>query len=407
MQLNELREYQIEFEKKRSEIPSKFKELFKKREQFTKDYSIKAISSFELDDYVIGKGQLSFCYRIENELNEWGNIHGSPAKKFGIYFGVEGNDKIKKYRIGKGQFGTSVDTAFRKVKDSIIELIENEDNLTILKNNPISPMFKGKILSIYHPDKFLNTFSDRYLNYFINMLGLENNSKSAIDKQNILLELKKKDSVMKEWSVFEFNDFLYSSFGTPNNDLKEGDLSKELRKFKSEDFPPIETVKFEFIDLKTDHLPANEGGKNIKRQKNDYSVQSRRYKRIGDRGEQIVVMAERDALSKNGRSDLAQKVDHISKRDDSAGFDIQSFDLDGKEKYIEVKSTVKDSGINDMYISSNELSTAKSMNNFYFYVVYNVGGKNPKIWKIKGDDFLNDANIEKCPILYRINYKTK
>jgi len=407
MQINELREYQVDFEKVRSTIPSKFKELFKKREQFIKDYSVKAISSFKLDDYVIGKGQPSFCNRIENELNEWGNIHGSPAKKFGIYYGVEGEDQKKKYRIGKEQFGTSIDVAFQKVKDSIIELIENENDFARLKNNPISPMFKGKILSIYHPDKFLNTFSAKYLDYFINMLGLENNSKSALDKQNILLEFKKKDSVMKEWSVFEFNDFLYSSFGTPNNDLKEGDLSKDLRKFKLEDFPPIETVKSEFIELETDQLPTKEGKKNKKREKADYSAQSKKFKRIGDRGEQIVVLAERQILTKNGRPDLAKKVDHISKRDDSVGYDIQSYDLDGKEKFIEVKSTLKDIGIRDSYISNNELSTAKSIENFYFYFVYNVGHKKPKIWRVSGCDFLNDTNIEKIPILYRINFKTK
>ena len=79
MQIKELREYQIEFEKIRISISPKFKKLFKLREKFTKDYTIKVISSLNLDEYVTGKGGPSFCNRIENELNAWGNIHGSSA----------------------------------------------------------------------------------------------------------------------------------------------------------------------------------------------------------------------------------------------------------------------------------------------------------------------------------------
>ncbi|MBZ0110388.1 MAG: hypothetical protein K8F52_17190 [Candidatus Scalindua rubra] len=267
MQTQELREYQVDFEKIRDTIRSDFKELFKAREQFIKDYTIKTISSLKLDDYVTGKGSPSFCNRIENELNAWGNIHGSTAKKFGIYYGVDGDDKEKKYRIGKGEFGTSINNAFEKVKSSIVELIKNENNFDVLKKNPISPMFKGKILSVYHPDKFLNIFSATYLDYFINMLGLENNSKSELDKQNRLLEFKNRDLVMKSWSIFEFNKFLYKSFGKPNNDLKDDELSKELKDAKLKDFLPIENVKFEFVNLQTDGLPKSNSIENKNKKK--------------------------------------------------------------------------------------------------------------------------------------------
>jgi len=56
---------------------------------------------------------------------------------------------------------------------TIVELINNNDNLNILKDNNISPMFKGKILSIYFPDKFMNIFSSSHLDYFINMFGVK------------------------------------------------------------------------------------------------------------------------------------------------------------------------------------------------------------------------------------------
>jgi len=322
MQIKKLREYQVDFEKTRISFHSEHKELFKLRDRFIKDYTTKMISSLNLDDYVAGKGFVIFCNRIENELNDWGNIHGSFAKKFGIYYGVDGIDKVKKYRIGKVEFGTSIGIAFEKVKFFIVELIENENNFDILKKNLISPMFKGKILSIYHLDKFLNIFFATYLDYFINELGLENNSKSELDKQKRLLEFKNSDLIMKTWSIFEFNKFLYHSFGKPNNELKDNAFSKELKIFKLKDFPPIENVKSEFVNLKMDELSESNNITNRISKKTDYFAQSRKLKRIGDWGEQIVVMAERQILIEKGRKSLAEKVDYISKRDDSIGYDI-------------------------------------------------------------------------------------
>ncbi len=405
MEINKLREFQLDFEKNKKSIHSDFKKISKLREIFTKDYTTKIISSLNIDDFVIGKGKPTFCNRIENELNGWGNMHGSPAKKFGIYYGVSGKDKEREYRIGKASFGATIDEAFNSVVACIIELIENEDDYELLKRNFISPMFKGKILSIYHPKKFLNIFSAAHLNYFINMLALENSSKSELDKQKILLDFKNNDSVMNRWSIFEYSEFLYYTFGRPNNEVKDNDLSIELDGYKLKDFPPIEDINIKFVDLKTDEFPKSGGKKNKKSKKNNYSEQSKRFKIIGDRGEQIVVVAERQYLIDNGRADLSKKVDQISKRDDTVGYDIQSYDKDGNEKYIEVKSTLRPVGLINIYISGNELLIAENKNNYYFYIVYDVGDTTPSIWKIKGTDFLSDSNIEKKPILYKIKLK--
>lgn len=408
MQLSELREFQVDFEKSRLDINSKYKDMFKAVEKFKKDYSAERILSLDLDEYVIGKGRNdSFCNRIENELNAWGNIHGSTAKKFGIYFGVDGKDKERKYRIGKNIFGTTIDEAFLNIKTSIVELLKNENDIELLKKNPISTMYKGKILSIYFPEKFLNIYAAGHLNYFINMLGLENTSKYELDKQLHLLEFKNNDAVMKNWSVFEFGRFLYHSFGRPTDELKEGEISKELSEYKINDFPPIEKIRVEYIDLETATI-TNIGTTQYKTiKKVDYSAQSKKYKRIGDRGEQIAVMAERKFLIANGKPDLAKKVDQISKRDDSVGYDIKSFDLNNREKFIEVKSTLKPAGICNVFLSSNELHVSQSKDNYYFYIVYDAGSKRPKIWRIKGSDFINDENVDLQPVLYKITLKTK
>ncbi|CAL65908.1 DUF3883 domain-containing protein [Christiangramia forsetii] len=406
MKITELRDYQIEFEKKREYFNSGFKEINGLRKKFTTDYPINGIKDLTKDEYVIGKGDSTFCNRIENDLNEWGNIHGSPAIKFGLYFGKYGEDKTRKYRIGRKEYGTDENIAFEKILSAIVELLENKDDFRILKKNPISPMFKGKILSVYYPNDFLNIFSAKHLNYFINILGLDNESKSELDKQALLLNFKKSDKVMEKWSVYEFSKFLYASFGNPNNEIKEEKISKELKDFKLKDFPPIEILKFDYVDLQTNVLSETQGKGKNKGTKIDYSNRSRKFKRIGDRGEQIVLRAERKFLNENGKKDLAKLVDQISERDDSVGYDILSFELDGTKRLIEVKSTLRKIGKSSIYLSANELKVAENEKNYYFYIIYEAGSKRPKIWKVKSSDLLSNNNIIKEPILFKLNMNT-
>ncbi|MDN3494221.1 DUF3883 domain-containing protein [Winogradskyella bathintestinalis] len=407
MKITELRDYQIEFEKIRPDFNTGFKEINSLRKEFTSNYTTDRISELLIDEYITGKGGATFCNRIENDLNDWGNIHGSFAVKFGLYYGKFGKKSKSKYRIGRKEYGTDENIALKKILSAIVELIENKDDYKILKKNPISPMFKGKILSVYYPNEFLNIFSAKHLNYFINIFGLDNDSKSELDKQALLLNFKNNDKVMKEWTIYEFSKFLYSSFGKPNDEIKEDNISKELKKFNLKDFPPIENLKFEYVDLQINELPEpKEKGKN-KGTKIDYSNRSRKFKRIGDRGEQIVLRAERQYLKKNGKKNLADLVDPISERDDSVGYDIKSYELDGTEKLIEVKSTLKKIGKSNIFLSANELKVAENENNYYFYIIYEVDSKRPKIWRIKSSDLLNDNNIVKEPVLYKLNMNTK
>jgi hypothetical protein len=407
MNITELREYQREFEDERKNFITGFNEINEIRKKFVNDYSVDKLVKLTLDEFVIGKGKSNtFCNRIENELNSWGNIHGSNARKFGLYFGTFGDDKERKYRIGKKRFGTDYNKALKDILFSIVELIENKDNLKLIKNNPISPMFKGKILSIYYPNHFLNIFSATHLNYFINALGLDNTSKSEIDKQALLLGYKNNDSVMTNWTVYEFSKFLYYSFKNPNDDIKEEDLPIELQGIKLKTFPPIENVKFDFVDLETEEIEVMTGVKK-KIIKIDYSSRSKKNKKIGDRGEQVALKAERQFLKDNGRDDLSKLVKHISETDDSAGFDILSYDLNDNPKFIEVKSTLRQKGRTNMFLTSNELEVSEREDNYYFYIIYEVGTTRPKIWRVKGSDLINDTNIVKRPVLYKLDLKTK
>jgi hypothetical protein len=77
---------------------------------------------------------------------------------------------------------------------------------------------------------------------------------------------------------------------------------------------------------------------------------------LGKAGEEMVFAFERQHLIGQGRPDLARKVRWVSQEDgDGAGYDIQSYDLKGSERLIEVKTT---NGLQTtpFYLTRNELS---------------------------------------------------
>lgn len=72
----------------------------------------------------------------------------------------------------------------------------------------------------------------------------------------------------------------------------------------------------------------------------DFIAQEARNTSLGTAGEEFVVLYEKAYLQHEGRDDLASKVEHVAKtQGDKAGFDILSFDAEGHERFIEVKTT--------------------------------------------------------------------
>ena len=81
-----------------------------------------------------------------------------------------------------------------------------------------------------------------------------------------------------------------------------------------------------------------------------------RNRKLGREGEELVFQFERERLKQRDRPDLAKKIRWISEEDgDGAGYDILSFDEKGKERFLEVKTTVG-SDITPFFITRNELS---------------------------------------------------
>ena len=81
---------------------------------------------------------------------------------------------------------------------------------------------------------------------------------------------------------------------------------------------------------------------------------------LGLAGEKLVLAAEIDRLKASGFHDLAERVTHVSVSEgDSAGYDVRSFEEDGRQLHIEVKTTRGAAGAG-FFVSANELEFSRS-----------------------------------------------
>jgi hypothetical protein len=96
-------------------------------------------------------------------------------------------------------------------------------------------------------------------------------------------------------------------------------------------------------------------------------------KKLGDSGEELVMKWEREKLKDH--PDLLKKLERVSEKNDYLGYDIRSFDTDGKEIYIEVKTT-RGGKSSSFIVTSNEyMSSKKYATKYRLYRLYNY---NPK-----------------------------
>lgn len=91
----------------------------------------------------------------------------------------------------------------------------------------------------------------------------------------------------------------------------------------------------------------------------DVAGRDERNRVLGRAGEQRVLLHERTTLAQAGRNDLAERVRWVSEEDGGgAGYDIASFESDGQDRLIEVKTT-NGWDRTPFHISRNELSVSE------------------------------------------------
>ncbi len=357
-----------------------------------------------IDDYVIGKEQKdTFCYIIEQDLDRLGKILGSTAsKKFGIYY-----NKGKGKYISLPKYGKNNKEAFETIRKAILELLDagKQGNMAALESNILSPMFKGKILSVYFPDDYLNVFSDDHLIHYLKVFNLDTKDlikKDPLFKREALLTFKNSIPEMRSWSPDIFGHFLYANFSPKNKDERHAQNDED------DEFPTIDSYSFVDLDIDpTEKTISSKGGKIAP--KVNYEKESRRYRKYGDRGEKIVMMAEIERVMNElnlTRKKAEKEVVQMSMKSDSYGYDILSVNPDGSSRYIEVKATTGKVGDVEFYYTENELEKAKELKkNYFIYIVFEIKTKNPKIWVVQ-NPFLA-KKVTKRPVQYKVSIKTK
>lgn len=118
--------------------------------------------------------------------------------------------------------------------------------------------------------------------------------------------------------------------------------------------------------------------------KRDYLEREARNISLGKAGEEFVLNFEHFRLYELGHKKLADKVDHVSiSRGDGLGYDILSFEPDGRERFIEVKTTAfaKET---PFFISRGEIQFASNHEEqFHLYRLYDFR-KSPKLFDLVG-----------------------
>ena len=97
----------------------------------------------------------------------------------------------------------------------------------------------------------------------------------------------------------------------------------------------------------------------------DPAARDARNRALGRQGEERIFHHERDALISVGQRDLARKVRWVAEEDgDGAGYDILSFTPDGREKLLEVKTTVGQR-LTPFFLTRNEKLVAEERPDHY------------------------------------------
>ena len=133
----------------------------------------------------------------------------------------------------------------------------------------------------------------------------------------------------------------------------------------------------------------------------DYLAREARNQSLGLAGEEFVVQYERWRLIQRGHERLADRIEHTSRvRGDGAGYDVLSFEEDGRERFIEVKTTAY-AKETPFFISDGELSFANSHElEFRLYRVFEFR-MTPRLFELRGRP---DSHCRLDPTTYRASF---
>jgi hypothetical protein len=276
----------------------------------------------------------------------------------------------------------------KKVASYFRSLIDNKEYLDkidlVSKNNQLAKGYEASnIVSKYYE---LNTFDERQLSQDLNsMVELYNqvHSNWLFSSYDQLVENVVNDLLLQEPTGHVAKEKLIESMGEDEKG-----------------------VIFTFVLQKEDPPTARNKAKVIRSMpvsKKDYPKIQKENAELGNFGEGLVFNFEEKLLKQNN---IDKEVKWVSTENDSLGYDILSYEIKhGQivEKLIEVKTT-KSSKYSPFYLSSNEMSKFRNLNNYVIYRVYEADRKTKKgkFYEIRN---LDDELFEIEPDNYIIKIK--
>lgn len=105
---------------------------------------------------------------------------------------------------------------------------------------------------------------------------------------------------------------------------------------------------------------------------------------LGRAGEKLVVQFEHQRLWSAGKRNLADRIDHVAvSQGDGLGYDILSFETDGRERLIEVKTT-RFGPLTPFFASRNEVNvSADQHKGFQLYRLFKFS-EQPRLFTLPG-----------------------
>lgn len=135
--------------------------------------------------------------------------------------------------------------------------------------------------------------------------------------------------------------------------------------------------------------------------KRDYLAREAQNMSLGLAGEEFVALYEHWRLNALGEPRLADRVEHVSQtKGDGLGYDVLSYEADGRERLIEVKTT-NFGKETPFFVSKNELALSKlASQQFHLYRLFEFK-QQPKLFDLVG---AIDIHCELDPISYRASF---
>jgi len=117
--------------------------------------------------------------------------------------------------------------------------------------------------------------------------------------------------------------------------------------------------------------------------RNYLEIESRN-RSLGRAGEELVIEFEQKRLWHAGKNDLANKIKHVADTEgDHLGFDVLSYEVDGRERLIEVKTT-RFGASTPFFASRNEVKVSEARDDHYqLYRLFNFI-RQPKMFTLAG-----------------------